>query len=160
MLLLYRGWVFFSFIAAVFISLYFNFWSASFHSKRITSAPTAPGRLQTLCAQTAVWRNWPLWEYVFAVLWLSFFQFYCGCSIYFPLFRLLIRIVSQREYNIGDDGARAIADVMRTNRSVKLLTLVRICCCCIVVEFFAVLLRLYIFPSLSTSDPRRFTVRK
>ena len=41
----------------------------------------------------------------------------------------LIRIISQDgNRKIGDDGARAIADAMRTNSSVQELDLVRMCC--------------------------------
>jgi hypothetical protein len=41
----------------------------------------------------------------------------------------LIRIISQNDNNIGDNGARAIADAIRTNSSVQLLNLVRMCYC-------------------------------
>ncbi len=40
----------------------------------------------------------------------------------------LIRIISQDNNNIGADGARAIADAIRTNSSVRELYLVRMCC--------------------------------
>jgi hypothetical protein len=42
--------------------------------------------------------------------------------------RPLIRIISQHGNGIGADGARAIADAMRTNSSVQYLSLVRLCC--------------------------------
>ena len=42
----------------------------------------------------------------------------------FPASSLLNRIVSQYSNRIGDDGARAIADAMRTNSSVQTLHLV------------------------------------
>jgi hypothetical protein len=46
----------------------------------------------------------------------------------FPPSPPLIRIISQSYSEIGDDGARAIADAMRTNSSVQSLDLVRMCC--------------------------------
>ena len=36
--------------------------------------------------------------------------------------------MSQRNNKIGADGTRAIADAMRTNSSVQILNLVRLCC--------------------------------
>ena len=46
----------------------------------------------------------------------------------FPPSPPLIRIISQSSNIIGDDGTRAIADAVRTNSSVQLLGLVRMCC--------------------------------
>jgi hypothetical protein len=46
----------------------------------------------------------------------------------FPPSPPLIRIISQSDNEIGDVGARAIADAMRTNSSVQALGLVRMCC--------------------------------
>ena len=46
----------------------------------------------------------------------------------FPPSPPLIRIISQSNNKIGGDGARAIADAMRTNSSVRELNLVRMCC--------------------------------
>jgi hypothetical protein len=55
------------------------------------------------------------------------FQFYFS-FVEFPPSPPLIRIISQGNNEIGDDGARAIADAMRTNSSVRALVLVRMCC--------------------------------
>ena len=47
----------------------------------------------------------------------------------FPFcFSFLALNVSQAFNEIGDDGARAIADAMRVNSSVQMLFLVRLCC--------------------------------
>ncbi len=43
-------------------------------------------------------------------------------------FPLLTLNVSQGSNDIGDDGARAIADAMLVNSSVQELDLVRLCC--------------------------------
>jgi hypothetical protein len=55
------------------------------------------------------------------------FQYYFS-FVEFPQSPPLIRIVSQGGNNFGDDGARAIADAIRTNSSVQALHLVRMCC--------------------------------
>ena len=56
------------------------------------------------------------------------FQYYFISFVEFPTSPPLIRIISQAKNNIGDDGVRTIADVMRTNSSVQELILVRMCC--------------------------------
>jgi hypothetical protein len=55
------------------------------------------------------------------------FQF-CFSFVELPPSPSLIRIISQSDNEIGDDGTRAIADAMRTNSSVQALNLVRMCC--------------------------------
>jgi hypothetical protein len=55
------------------------------------------------------------------------FQYYFS-FVELPPSPPLIRIILQKNNKIGDDGARAIADAMRTNSSVQKLWLVRICC--------------------------------
>jgi hypothetical protein len=55
------------------------------------------------------------------------FQYDFSC-VGFPPSPPLIRIISQGGNIIGADGARAIADAMRTNSSVQTLDLVRMCC--------------------------------
>ncbi len=55
------------------------------------------------------------------------FQFYLS-FVELPPSPPLIRIISQGENEIGANGARAIADAMRTNSSVQWLNLVRMCC--------------------------------
>jgi hypothetical protein len=52
----------------------------------------------------------------------------CFSFAKFPPSPPLIRIISQSDNKIGDVGARAIADAMRTNSSVQWLGLVRMCC--------------------------------
>ena len=55
--------------------------------------------------------------------------FFTFVSLNVPfLFQCLTLNVSQMLNNIGDNGARAIADAMRVNSSVKMLSLVRLCC--------------------------------
>ena len=50
-------------------------------------------------------------------------------SLKFPFcFSFLALNVSQSNNKFGDDGARAIADAMRVNSSVRELRLVRLCC--------------------------------
>ena len=59
---------------------------------------------------------------VFSVLFLLYFP---------PAFAVpsvLIRMVSQNNNDIGDEGAKAVADAMRANSSVQKLYLVRLCC--------------------------------
>ena len=46
----------------------------------------------------------------------------------FPPSPPLIRIISQHHNKFGDDGARVIADAIRTNSSVRMLYLVRMYC--------------------------------
>ncbi len=55
-----------------------------------------------------------------------FFQFFL-CFVLFPPSPPLIRVISQQHNNIGADGARAVADFMRGNSSVQILSLVRWC---------------------------------
>ena len=55
------------------------------------------------------------------------FQYYFS-FVEFPPSPPLIRIISQGYNKINDDGARAIADAIRTNISVQTLHLVRMCC--------------------------------
>ena len=55
--------------------------------------------------------------------------FFTCVSLKFPFcFSFLALNVSQSNNEIGDDGARAIADAMRVNSSVQTLRLVRLCC--------------------------------
>ena len=56
-------------------------------------------------------------------------RFFTCVSLKFPFcFSFLALNVSQNNNGIGDDGARAIADAMRVNSSVRELWLVRLCC--------------------------------
>jgi hypothetical protein len=52
----------------------------------------------------------------------------CFSFAEFPSSPPLIRIILQGDNEIGDVGARAIADAMRANSSVQKLSLVRMCC--------------------------------
>jgi hypothetical protein len=55
--------------------------------------------------------------------------FFTYVSLKFPFFFFFLTLnVSQRNNEIGDDGATAIADAMRVNSSVQQLDLVRLCC--------------------------------
>ena len=67
--------------------------------------------------------------------------------------------VSQDSNNIGDDGARAIADAMRVNSSVQQLHLVRLCCRMLLDVCFTFVLLNFAF-CFSITDSERFTGRQ
>jgi hypothetical protein len=102
--------------------------SALFHRAAMKSASSARAPLRMRCAPTVVCRSWTLCVYVVAELCCTFVSFFLFSFVEFPPSPPLIRIISQNGNDIRADGARAIADAIRTNSSVQKLYLVRICC--------------------------------
>jgi hypothetical protein len=67
------------------------------------------------------------------------------CFAGFQCFVLLIRIVSQNNNQIGADGARAVADAIRVNSSVQLLSLVRSWFCLILLCIFSFIFSFFLY---------------